>query len=66
MKNIVVMNLGFVLDCLEMLEEIVGEVGEIFEEYGGENFIYILCLNDSDLGMDVLEKIVCWELGGWI
>ena len=66
MKNIAVMNPGFVSDCLETLEEIAGEAGEIFEEAGGENFTHIPCLNDSDLGMDVLNTIVRRELGGWI
>ncbi|WP_417667732.1 ferrochelatase [Roseibium sp.] len=65
-KNIAVMNPGFVADCLETLEEIAGEAGEIFEENGGENFSHIPCLNDSDLGMQVLEHVVRRELGGWI
>lgn len=65
-KNVAVMNPGFVADCLETLEEIAGEAGEIFEESGGENFSHIPCLNDSDLGMDVLSHIVRRELGGWI
>ena len=65
-KNVAVMNPGFVADCLETLEEIAGEAGEIFEESGGENFSHIPCLNDSDLGMDVLFHIVRRELGGWI
>lgn len=65
-KNIAVMNPGFVADCLETLEEIAGEASEIFEEAGGENFSHIPCLNDSELGMDVLETIVRRELSGWI
>ncbi|MCX2725308.1 ferrochelatase [Roseibium salinum] len=65
-KNIAVMNPGFVADCLETLEEIAGEAGEIFEENGGENFTHIPCLNDSDLGMDVIAHVVRRELGGWI
>jgi len=65
-KNIAVMNPGFVADCLETLEEIAGEAGEIFEENGGENFAHIPCLNDSDLGMDVIEHVVRRELGGWL
>jgi ferrochelatase len=65
-KNVAVMNPGFVADCLETLEEIAGEAGEIFEESGGEHFSHIPCLNDSDLGMDVLAHIVRRELGGWI
>ncbi len=64
-KNIAVMNPGFVADCLETLEEIAGEAAEIFEENGGEKFSHIPCLNDSDLGMDVIEHVVRRELGGW-
>jgi protoporphyrin/coproporphyrin ferrochelatase len=65
-KNIAVMNPGFVADCLETLEEIAGEAGEIFEKNGGDNFTHIPCLNDSDLGMDVIANVVRRELGGWI
>lgn len=65
-KKIAVMNPGFVADCLETLEEIAGEAHEIFTENGGENFTHIPCLNDSDLGMDVIEHIVRRELGGWL
>lgn len=65
-KKIAVMNPGFVADCLETLEEIAGEAGEIFEENGGEHFSHIPCLNDSDLGMNVIETIVRRELSGWV
>ncbi|WP_425270802.1 ferrochelatase [Pannonibacter carbonis] len=65
-KNIAVMNPGFVADCLETLEEIAGEAGEIFHEAGGDNFTHIPCLNDSDLGMAVLEAVVRRELSGWL
>jgi ferrochelatase len=65
-KNIAVFNPGFVSDCLETLEEIAGEAGEIFEHNGGENFTHIPCLNDSPDGMKVLEKVVRRELQGWV
>ena len=65
-KNIAVINPGFVSDCLETLEEIAGEAGEIFHEHGGENFTHIPCLNDGDPGMSVIEAVVRRELGGWI
>jgi len=65
-KKVAVMNPGFVSDCLETLEEIAGEAGEIFEENGGEHFTHIPCLNDSDLGMEVIEHIVRRELSGWL
>lgn len=65
-KRIAVLNPGFVSDCLETLEEIAGEAGDIFREHGGEKFTHIPCLNDSDLGMDVIEHMVRRELRGWI
>jgi ferrochelatase len=57
---------GFAADCLETLEEIAGENAEIFHRNGGENFAAIPCLNDSDLGMAVIEAVVMRELKGWI
>lgn len=65
-KRIAVMNPGFVSDCLETLEEIAGEAGEIFHEHGGEKFTHIPCLNDSTDGMKVLETVVRRELQGWV
>ncbi|WP_105383241.1 ferrochelatase [Neorhizobium alkalisoli] len=65
-KRIAVMNPGFVSDCLETLEEIAGEAGEIFHHHGGEKFVHIPCLNDSEGGMTVLEKVVRRELQGWV
>ena len=65
-KTIAVFNPGFVSDCLETLEEIAGEAGEIFRHNGGENFTHIPCLNDSDEGMAVIEAMVRRELQGWV
>ncbi len=65
-KKIAVINPGFVADCLETLEEIAGEAGEIFEENGGGDFAHIPCLNDSEHGMNVLDAVVRRELMGWI
>jgi ferrochelatase len=65
-KSIAVFNPGFVSDCLETLEEIAGEAGELFHEAGGTNFTHIPCLNDSEDGMAVIEDIVRRELSGWI
>lgn len=64
-KRIAIMNPGFVSDCLETLEEIAGEAGEIFHHAGGEKFTHIPCLNDSADGMRVLENVVRRELQGW-
>ncbi|WP_062016852.1 ferrochelatase [Aureimonas sp. AU4] len=65
-KRIAVLNPGFVSDCLETLEEIAGEAGEIFLHNGGTNFSHIPCLNDSGPGMDVIEHLVRRELRGWV
>lgn len=65
-KKLVVMTPGFVTDCLETLEEIGGENAEYFHEEGGERFSAVPCLNDSDLGMDVIETVVRRELMGWV
>ncbi len=65
-KSIAVFNPGFVSDCLETLEEIAGEAGEIFHEAGGKNFTHIPCLNDADEGMAVIETLVRRELSGWL
>ncbi|MFZ1680217.1 MAG: ferrochelatase [Rhizobiaceae bacterium] len=64
-KSIAVFNPGFVSDCLETLEEIAVEGGEIFHHAGGANFTHIPCLNDSADGMGVIEAIVRRELSGW-
>lgn len=65
-KRVAIMNPGFSADCIETLEEIDGEVREIFTHAGGERFAHITCLNDSEEGMDVIEAMVRRELGGWI
>ncbi len=57
---------GFTADCLETLEELDGENRHYFEENGGEKFAYIPCLNDGDLGMEVIEHVVRRELRGWV
>ncbi|WP_265518543.1 ferrochelatase [Nitratireductor luteus] len=64
-QSIAVLNPGFVSDCLETLEEIAIEAGEIFHEAGGRNFTHIPCLNDSAEGMAVIETLVRRELAGW-
>ncbi|WP_404934544.1 ferrochelatase [Nitratireductor sp. L15S-10] len=65
-RSIAVFNPGFVSDCLETLEEIAGEAGEIFHKAGGTNFTHIPCLNDTDEGMAVIESLVRRELSGWL
>lgn len=47
-KKLAVVSPAFVSDCLETLEEINMEAREIFEESGGEDFMFIPCLNDRE------------------
>lgn len=65
-RKVAILNPGFVSDCLETLEEIAGEAGEIFLHNGGEKFSHIPCLNASEGGMDVIESVVRRELRGWV
>ena len=65
-KNLAVITPGFAADCLETLEEIAMENGEIFHAAGGENFVAIPCLNDSPGGMAVIRDVVLRELKGWV
>jgi ferrochelatase len=65
-KRIAIINPGFSADCIETLEEIDGEVREIFLHAGGEKFAHVPCLNDSTEGMDVIEALARRELSGWV
>lgn len=65
-KNLAIITPGFAADCVETLEEIAVENGDIFKEHGGENFAAIPCLNDSPEGMKVIEAVVRRELMGWV
>ena len=65
-KSVAVLNPGFVVDCLETVDEIGNEAAHVFHENGGENFSHIPCLNDSEDGMKVIETLVRRELQGWV
>lgn len=57
---------GFSADCLETLEELGIRGRETFIAAGGEHFALLPCLNDSEIGMDMLETLVRRELEGWV
>jgi ferrochelatase len=65
-KRLAIVSPGFSADCLETLEELDMENRARFLEHGGERFTYVPCLNDSPLGMGVIEQIARRELAGWI
>ncbi len=57
---------AFSVDCLETLEELAITGREQFIEAGGTDYAYIPCLNDSQVGMDVIEQVARNELRGWV
>jgi ferrochelatase len=65
-KNLVVITPGFSADCLETLEEIAVENAHVFKRHGGENFVAIPCLNDSEAGMLLIWQLAMRELKGWV
>jgi protoporphyrin/coproporphyrin ferrochelatase len=65
-KRLAVLTPGFSVDCLETIDEIGRENAHYFYAAGGEKFVRIPCLNDSDAGMRVIEAVVRRELQGWI
>jgi len=65
-KSVQVICPGFSADCLETLEEIAVENRDYFLEAGGEDFVYIPCLNSSPGHISCLETIVKEHLQGWV
>lgn len=65
-KNMAIVCPGFAADCVETLEEIAIEAGNIFKQHGGENFTLIPCLNDSQDSIRVLTGVIKNELKGWL
>ena len=65
-KNIAVVAPAFAADCIETLEEINEEIKESFEEAGGEDFLYIPCLNGDATHISALCQIIGENLGGWV
>ncbi|MEC8575441.1 MAG: ferrochelatase, partial [Pseudomonadota bacterium] len=64
--NIAVIAPAFSADCIETLEEINEEIKESFEEAGGEDFLYIPCLNGDEPHISALCNIIDENLGGWV
>ncbi|AUQ60272.1 ferrochelatase [Phaeobacter inhibens] len=65
-KNIAVIAPAFSADCIETLEEINEEIRESFEHAGGEDFLYIPCLNDDSEHIDALSGVIERNLKGWL
>lgn len=57
-KNIAVVCPSFTVDCLETLEEVNIRMRKQWIELGGEDFIYIPCLNDDPAWVSAVAEIV--------
>lgn len=58
LKEVDVICPGFSVDCLETLEEIQMQNKELFLQHGGEQYLYIPCLNDRDDHIDMMADLV--------
>ena len=58
MKKLAVITPAFVSDCVETLEEIQIEGKKVFTANGGEEFVMIPCLNDSDLWVQAMAQMI--------
>lgn len=65
-KRVAMISPGFVVDCVETLEELAIGLKEEFHADGGEQFAYVPCLNDSPEHAKFLATRIERELGGWI
>lgn len=57
-KNIVVVSPSFVADCLETLEEINIRMRKQWLELGGEDFVFVPCVNDNKIWLNALAELV--------
>ena len=65
-RRVAVVAPGFAADCLETLEEIALRGREIFRQADGSDFAYLPCLNESEVGIRMLQILVSRELEGWL
>jgi ferrochelatase len=65
-KRVAIIAPGFSADCLETLEELAIRGRESYLAAGGTQFAYLPCLNDSEIGIQMLRDILSRELAGWI
>jgi ferrochelatase len=61
-RNLAVLCPSFVVDGLETLEEINMEIRGEFLKYGGEKFIFVPCLNDTEDWIHGFERLVSKEI----
>lgn len=65
-KRILVATPGFTVDCLETIDEIGNESGEVFEKAGGHELHRVPCLNDHPAWIAAMETLLREEGQGWL
>ncbi len=65
-KRLFVILPGFTADCLETIDEVGHEAGEVFQKFGGEVLRACPCLNDHPKWIDALEQLAREEGQGWL
>jgi ferrochelatase len=65
-KRIAIAAPGFSADCIETIEELGIRGKDSFMDAGGERFARLDCLNASEEGVAMLERLVRRELAGWL
>ncbi len=65
-RRVVVIQPGFVADCLETVDEIGREAREFFQHAGGTHFGRVPCLNADGPWIDFLRDYCVNELSGWL
>lgn len=65
-KSVALISPGFSVDCLETLEELAITNKELFCKAGGDDLLYIPCLNDSNQHLEALAKLVEKNTGDWV
>lgn len=64
-KRVLVACPGFLVDCLESVDEIGHEAARAFKNAGGEELRLVPCLNDHPAWIGGLARLVDRELSGW-
>ena len=64
-RKLHVISPGFSVDCLETLEEIKIQYSKLFEENGGEELVYIPCLNSAEDHISMIKNIINENIKGW-
>ena len=64
-KKLHIVSPGFSVDCLETLEEIKIQYSKLFIENGGEELVYIPCLNSSKDHINMINNMIEQNIKDW-